>query len=72
MATDNKYDRQLRLWGAHGQVLCRDTFAKVFNLPVETAGVVPTLLAECIPCWHRNLQEPSASWLRGDCCSGSK
>lgn len=37
MATDNKYDRQIRLWGPHGQKLLAES--KVLLLGSLPAGV---------------------------------
>jgi len=48
MATDNKYDRQLRLWGAHGQVRLQAPIVRA--LP----HVPPVLAAGCVGlCAHR-------------------
>lgn len=40
MATDNKYDRQLRLWGATGQV-SSSSFRRTLSIPSLQTGSEP-------------------------------
>ena len=48
MATDNKYDRQLRLWGAHGQRALSNAKICVLNAgPTGTESIKNLVLPGC-------------------------
>jgi len=48
MATEDKYDRQIRLWGAHGQKILNQSRVLMLGVTPATTETLKNLILPCI------------------------